>query len=105
MVVGSQYPIKEFYAPSRYRATVDSSSCVACRVCVDKRRQFGAAQMKFYPEYGEERAYIDENIYMGCGNCIETCPSGTRGMKVVEPPETLIHVSLPNICAEGGQGF
>jgi len=105
MVIGSKHSIKEFYAPSRYRATVDPSSCVSCRVCVDKRCQFGAAQMKFYPEYDEERAYIDEDICMGCGNCIETCPSGIRGMKIVEPPETLTHVSAPSMYAEGGQGF
>jgi ferredoxin len=105
MVTGSKYPIQEFYAPSRYRATVDPEDCVACRVCVDKRCQFGAAQMKFYPEYGEERAYIDEDICMGCGNCVETCPSGIRGMKIVEPPETLTEAARRDIYGAGGQGF
>ena len=105
MVMGSKYPIQEFYAPSRYRATVDPESCVSCRVCVDKRCQFGAAQMKFYPEYGEERAYIDEAICMGCGNCVETCPSGIRGMKEVEPPETLTEAGRRDIYGASGQGF
>ena len=101
----TRYGIKEFYAPSRFRATVDPENCVSCRVCVDERCQFGAAQMKFYPEYGEERAYIDEEICMGCGNCVETCPAGIHGMKVVEPPETLTDVKPRNIYGAGGQGF
>jgi len=87
-VIGSKYPVTEYYAKSRYRATVDPAKCVGCRLCVDKRCQFGAALMKHYPEYGEERAYVDEEKCMGCGCCVETCPTGARGMKVVEPPES-----------------
>jgi len=101
----TKYGIKEFYAPSRFRATVDPENCIACRTCVDNRCQFGAVQMKYYPEYGEDRAYIDEEICMGCGNCVETCPSGIRGMKVVEPPETLTDVKPRDIYGAGGQGF
>ncbi len=87
-VIGSKYPVTEYYAKSRYRATVDPEKCRGCRICVDKRCQFGAALMKHYPEYGEERAYVDEEKCMGCGCCVETCPTGARGMKVVEPPES-----------------
>jgi electron transport complex protein RnfB len=88
MVIGSQYPVTEYYAKSRYRATVDPAKCVGCGICVKKRCQFGAAQMKFYPEYEKERAYIDEEKCMGCGCCVETCPKGAHGMKVVEAPES-----------------
>jgi ferredoxin len=87
-VIGSKYPVTEYYAKSRYRSTVDPAKCVGCRICVDKRCQFGAAQMKFYPEYDQERAYVDEEKCMGCGCCVETCPKGAHGMKVVEPPES-----------------
>ena len=60
MVVGSKYPVTEYYRKSRYRAVADPQKSVKCRVCVDKRCQFGASQMKYYTEYGEERIYIDE---------------------------------------------
>jgi heterodisulfide reductase subunit A-like polyferredoxin len=87
MVLGSKYPVWEFYAKSRFRTSVDPAKCTGCRLCVDKRCQFGAAQMKFYPEYGEERAYVDEAKCMGCGCCVETCPAGARSMRIVEPPD------------------
>lgn len=96
MVNGSKYPVTEYYAKSRFRATVDPAKCVGCRVCVDKRCQFGAAQMKLYPEFGEERAYIDEEKCMGCGCCVETCSTGARSMKIVEPPESLMDVTVTN---------
>ncbi len=43
--------------------------------------------MKYYPELGEERAYVDTEICMGCGNCVIQCPIGARAMKLVQPPE------------------
>ncbi|MDD5288205.1 MAG: 4Fe-4S binding protein [Dehalococcoidales bacterium] len=87
MVLGSKYPVWEFYAKSRFRTSVDPAKCTGCRLCADKRCQFGAVQMKFYPEYGGERAYVDEAICMGCGACVETCPAGARSMRIVEPPD------------------
>ena len=87
MVLGSEYPVWEFYAKSRFRTGVDPAKCIGCGLCVSKRCQFGAAQMKFYPEYEAERAWIDEAKCMGCGCCVETCSSGARGMRIVEPPD------------------
>ncbi|MFC2011491.1 DUF362 domain-containing protein [Chloroflexota bacterium] len=78
---------EEWVAKSRFRATVDPERCIGCRDCVDKMCMFEAAQMKYYPEFGEERAYINEDRCMGCGNCVETCTIGARGMKIVEPPD------------------
>ena len=43
--------------------------------------------MKYYPEFGEERAYIDTEKCMGCGNCVINCCIGARKMKLVQPPE------------------
>jgi len=83
----SRYTFQDFMRPNRFRATVDPENCIGCGRCVEERCQFGAAQMRFYPEFGEERAYIDENMCMGCGCCVETCLVGTRSMKVVEPTE------------------
>lgn len=75
------------HAPSRFVATVDPAKCRACKVCATKRCQFGAAQMKYYPEFGAERAFIDAERCMGCGSCVITCPANARSMKLVRPPE------------------
>jgi len=91
---GSKYTPQDFLRPSRFRATVDPENCVACGRCVEERCQFGAAQMRFYPEFGEERAYIDENMCMGCGCCVDTCLAGARGMKVVEVPEYITEYEM-----------
>jgi translation initiation factor RLI1 len=47
--------------------------------------------MKFYPELGQERAFVDAEIFMGCGSCVVTCPGKARTMKLVRTPE---HVSV-----------
>ena len=77
---------QEMVAPSRFEATVEPEKCIGCKNCVGVCL-FGAAQMKYYPEFGEERAYIDTERCMGCGNCVIQCSIGARGMKVVRPPE------------------
>jgi len=77
---------------TRFRATVDPEQCIGCRRCIDERCQFGAIQMKYYPEFGEERSYTDEEKCVGCGLCVETCCIGARGMKIVEPPEYILGI-------------
>ncbi len=89
MVIGSKYPVWEHYAKSRYRAIVDLDKCSGCGLCAKKRCQFGAAQMRYYPDYIEQRSYTNEAICMGCGCCVESCPKGARSMKIVEPPESV----------------
>jgi len=90
----SNYSITDFILKTRFRATVDPEKCIGCRRCIDERCQFWGAQMKYYPEFGGERAYIDEEKCAGCGNCVETCPVGARGMKVVEGPEYITEIGL-----------
>ena len=74
-------------AKSRFVATVDPAKCRGCRTCVDKRCPVGASQMKYYPEFGAERAYINTDECIGCGLCVITCPAKARTMKLVRPPE------------------
>ena len=78
-------------AKSRFIATVDPEKCRGCKTCV-ARCPMGAAQMKHYSEYGEERAYIDAEECIGCGLCVLTCPAEAREMKLVRPPE---HIPAP----------
>jgi ferredoxin len=89
MVIGSLFPVWEHYAKSRFRAVVDLDKCNGCGLCASKRCQFGAAQMRNYPDYIEQRSYTSESICMGCGCCVESCPKGARSMVIVEPPESV----------------
>jgi len=73
-------------AKSRFITEVDPAACRACKTCIT-RCNFGAAQMKYYPEFGEERVYVDPEICRGCGTCVVSCPAGARTMKIVRPPE------------------
>ncbi len=73
-------------APSRFQPTVEPDKCLGCKTCVEVCL-FEAAQMKYYPEFGEERTYVDTGKCMGCGNCVILCPIGARTMKLVQPPE------------------
>jgi NAD-dependent dihydropyrimidine dehydrogenase PreA subunit len=74
-------------AKSRFVATVDPAKCRGCKTCVDKRCPVRAIQMKYYPEFGKERAYIDTDECIGCGLCVITCPAEARTMELVRPPE------------------
>jgi len=98
---GSKHEVTDWLKKSRFRAVVDSEKCIGCGRCVEERCQFGAAQMKYYPEFGVERAYIDEEKCMGCGFCVETCTIGARGMKIVEPPEYVTEAKAGGAVAGG----
>ena len=43
--------------------------------------------MKYYPEIGAERVYVDPELCRGCGCCVITWPNDARAMKIVHPVE------------------
>ena len=75
------FDIKKRVAKSRFEAVVDPEKCKKCKACL-RMCNFEAAGMKYYPEFGEERAYIDTEKCMGCGCCVINCPSGARTMRM-----------------------
>ena len=46
--------------------------------------QFDAVQMKYYPEYSEERSYVDQEKCLGCGLCATICESEAISMHLRE---------------------
>ena len=51
---------------------------------------FDAIHKKFIRDYGDEALFVNESTCMGCGCCVETCPTGALKMKLVDPPEALL---------------
>jgi ferredoxin len=79
-------------AKSRFIAVVDPEKCNGCGHCVKERCPVEATQMKFFPEYNEERSVINQEECIGCGLCVVSCPSRARIMKLVRPPD---HIPQP----------
>ena len=75
--------------PSRYRARVDSESCVGCQNCID-RCFFGAIEMKKVSSSKKLKAFVDEEKCMGCGLCVIGCEQKALVFDLVKPPEYLI---------------
>ncbi len=74
--------------PSRYRARVDSESCIGCGKCVD-RCFFGAIEIKEIPGSKNRVASINEEKCMGCGLCVIGCEQKALIFDLVKPPEYL----------------
>jgi len=90
-------------AKSRFIATIDPEKCLACRTCADERCPVGAAQMKDYPEFGEERASVDSEKCIGCGLCVISCPAEAWTMKLVRPPEHVPELGVDYSSAFGNE--
>ena len=74
--------------PSRYRAKVDTDSCIGCQKCVG-RCFFGAIEMTKIPGSKKLKAVIDEEKCMGCGLCVIGCDQKALIFSPVRPPEYL----------------
>ncbi len=85
-----KYTYREMYNKSRFRAVLDPAKCVDCGLCYKKRCMFNAIHRKFIRDFGDEALFVNESVCMGCGCCVETCPTGALTMKLVDPPEALL---------------
>ena len=81
-----KYPVEQLVAKSRFESTVDPEKCIGCKTCVSVC-QWGAAQMRYYPEHDEERAHIDTEACFGCGSCVVNCSVSALNLKLVRPPK------------------
>jgi len=92
MLKQDKHKIYEGIAKSRFEVVIEPEKCTASKICLDMC-QFGAIQMKYYPEFGGERAYIDAEKCVGCGCCVINCPDEALTMKIVRPPEHIPEVA------------
>ena len=79
-------------AKSRFVSTIDLEKCDVCGNCMGEICPSGALQLKYYPEYSEERVSINPEACLGCGLCVIRCPTEALKMKLVRPPE---HIPVP----------
>jgi len=85
----TKYPVSEYYGKSRFRAVIDSKKCINCGLCAKKRCMFKAIDVQYNIDILDECHHVSEQACMGCGCCVETCPTGAIKMVCVEPPEFL----------------
>jgi len=82
--------------PSRYRARVDTDSCIGCQECVE-RCFFGAIEMTKVPGSKKLKASVNQDKCMGCGLCVIACAQKALIFDLVKPPEYLSSDREPEI--------
>ncbi len=87
---GGEFKIWQVLQKSRYRAVIDETKCIKCGKCMKDRCMFDAILPHYYKSVGKELLYIFETQCMGCGCCVETCPTSAISMKCVDPVEALL---------------
>jgi len=75
--------------PSRYRARIDSESCIGCQKCVE-RCFFDAIEMTKVPGSKKLKASVSDEKCMGCGLCVIGCEQNALIFDLVKPPEYLL---------------
>lgn len=88
-VLGSDYQLTYYYGKSRYRAKIDPGKCINCGLCIKKRCMFDAILLGHDRSINDMTHYVSTESCMGCGCCVETCPSKAISMICVEPVEYL----------------
>lgn len=92
----SEFKPWKYYGKSRFRAVIDPAKCINCGLCRKKRCMFDAIDIRYSKVTKDERHYVMTDNCMGCGCCVETCPTGALSMVCVEPPEFLQGKVLPD---------
>ncbi len=88
--LGSQFKPWQYYGKSRFRAVIDAEKCVNCGKCRDKRCMFDAIDIRYNKKTGMEKHFVVEENCMGCGCCVETCPTKAMKMICVESEDFLL---------------
>jgi Na+-translocating ferredoxin:NAD+ oxidoreductase RNF subunit RnfB len=77
-----EYGSKSSVARSDFYATIDSSLCSGCEICID-RCQFNALSMN------DGVSVVDTSNCYGCGLCVTACPEEAITLKLKNPEELI----------------
>ncbi len=88
--LGSSFKPWQYYGKSRFRAVIDPQKCIDCGICRNKRCMFEAIDIRYNKKSGKEKYFVVQELCMGCGCCVETCPTQALTMICVEDESFLL---------------